>query len=80
MRSAWRSRVELPREESRGRLQDLVGASQLLDLTLEICQPLALVGGEARTTTGIALPVADPLTKGLALRERCSPPASPCDG
>src|SRR4029453_10328509 len=34
-------RVELPREESRGRLENLVGAPQLTVLALELLDPLA---------------------------------------
>ena len=57
--------VELRREESRGRLQDLVGAAQLPDLALQLGDPLALVGGHARPRPAVDLGLADPLAQRL---------------
>jgi hypothetical protein len=64
--------VELPREESRGRLRDLVGSPHFLDPTLEIGQPLALVGRESRTSTGISFALANPPSQRLAFSSHLS--------
>ena len=46
-----RLRVELPREESRGRLQDFVGPAQLFDFTFELFHLRPLVGGHGEFWT-----------------------------
>jgi len=54
------ARVELPREENRGRLQNLVGLLEISDLPLKIPDPLLLDGRDARTRTGIDLSLQHP--------------------
>src|SRR5437879_7498722 len=61
----WRSRVELPREKSRGRLEDLVGPPQLPVLPLELSEALTFVGGQAGTQAAIDLGLLDPRAKRL---------------
>src|SRR5688500_17283344 len=58
-------RVELPREESRRRLENLVGAPQLPVLTLELLDPLGLRAGHPRTLARIGLGLAHPTAQRL---------------
>jgi hypothetical protein len=53
-------RVELPREETRGRQQDLVGPLQLPDLTLQILDPPCVTGGGPRPLPAIDAVLLDP--------------------
>ena len=59
--TTWQSRVQLPREESRRRLQDLVGPAQLPDLPLQLGDPLRVhrrgTGPPASVDLRLAYPV-----------------------
>src|SRR5690606_35295522 len=61
------SRVQLPREESRGRLQDLVGTAQFPVLTLELHDPLRIHSGGTRPVAGVDLALPDPVTQRLPI-------------
>src|SRR5271157_3643549 len=63
--SLLRAAVELRPEESRGALEDLVGAAQLPVLLLELDDTASLLGGEARSSALVDLGLADPLAKRL---------------
>src|SRR5438105_10422954 len=69
--SPLRSAVELRPEESRRRLEDLIGPPQLEVLALQLLDPLALLGREpvalAAVDLGLAPPVADALGVHAAL-------------
>src|SRR5215210_6213544 len=58
-------RVELPREESRRRLEDLVRAPQLTVLALELLDPLRLNRAHTRPGAVIDLGLPDPRTQRL---------------
>src|SRR3954452_22522965 len=51
--SPGQSRVELPREETRGRQQDLVGPLELTNLPLQLPQPGGIGGRHPRSATGV---------------------------
>src|SRR4051794_33401988 len=53
--SPGQSRVELPREETRGRQEDLVGPLELTDLPLQLPQPRRVRGRGPRPAPGIDL-------------------------
>src|SRR5699024_11593722 len=55
-----RGAVELRREESRGRLQDLIGSAQFPVLFLEVFDSLGFSGGGAGPVAGIDLVLVDP--------------------
>src|SRR4029453_12675721 len=59
------ARVELPREETRRRLEDLVGPAQLPDLLLQPGPPPLLLGGHPRAAAAVDLGPLDPLAEGL---------------
>ena len=56
-----------PREESRGRLQNLVGPAQLEVLLFQLLEPAPFVGGQPGPLAGIGLGPPDPLSKGLVV-------------
>jgi hypothetical protein len=47
--------LEFPREESRGRSQDLVGLLEISHLPLAVFHPLLLGGRDTRTLAGVDL-------------------------
>src|SRR3954447_24765379 len=53
--SPGQSRVELPREETRGRQEDFVGPLELMDLPLQLPQPRRVRGRGPRPAPGIDL-------------------------
>src|SRR3954469_4580184 len=53
--SPGQSRVELPREETRGRQEDFVGPLELTDLPLQLPQPRRVRGRGPRPAPGIDL-------------------------
>src|SRR5262245_26261448 len=57
--------VELRREESRRRLQDLIRPTQLLHLTLELPHPGPLIRRQPRALTSVGLSPPDPLAQRL---------------
>src|SRR4051794_7731720 len=61
--------VELRREESRGRLEDLVGPAQLRVLLLQRLQLLRLRGRRPGPDTGVHLPLPHPLAQRLRSRD-----------
>src|SRR4051812_12450062 len=61
--------VELRREESRGRLEDLVGPTQLRVLLLQRLQLLRLRGRRPRPDTGVHLRLPHPLAQRLGSRD-----------
>jgi hypothetical protein len=62
--------LELGREESRRRLQNLVRAAQLPVLALELLEPLALIRREARPVPLVDLDAAHPLPHRLRCRSQ----------
>src|SRR5690606_40614940 len=58
-------RVELPRKESRRRLEDLVGAPQLAVLTLELLDPLGLHARDPRALARVGLSLTHPTPERL---------------
>ena len=57
--------VELRHEESLGRLEDLIGAAQLPDLSTELAQLSGLLARHTRPDPAIDLGLADPLAQRL---------------
>src|SRR6266511_3804053 len=57
--------AQLPREESRGRLQDLVGAAQLTDLAFQLRDPLPLSGRHAQAAATVDLGLPHPAAQRL---------------
>jgi hypothetical protein len=57
--------VELPREENRGRLQNLVGLLEISVLALELFDPLLLGRGDTRAVLGVDLRLQHPLAQSL---------------
>src|ERR671918_605011 len=66
MRSPGRARVEFPREETRGGLEDLVGPAQLADLALQLGDAPTLLAGHPGTGAAVDLGLAHPAAQGLA--------------
>src|SRR5439155_98791 len=64
-RSSSGARVELPREESRRRLEDLVGSAEFPVLSLELGDARSLFGAEPGPVPAVDLGLADPLAEGL---------------
>lgn len=58
------ARVELPREEKRRRLQNLVGFLEISVLALQLFDPLLLGGGDTRALMSVDLDLQHPLTQG----------------
>src|SRR5918996_5992590 len=58
-------RVELPRKESRRRLEDLVRAAQLAVLALELLDALGLRAGYPRSLAAVGLGLAHPAAQRL---------------
>src|SRR3954452_16894317 len=71
--SPGQSRVELPREETRGRQQDLVGPLELTNLPLQLPQPVGIGGRHPRSATGVDVGLLAP----TAQRIDIDPPPSP---
>ncbi|WP_158083903.1 hypothetical protein [Mycobacterium sp. AT1] len=55
------ARVELPREENRGCLQNLVGFLEISAITLQLLDALLLGGGDTGGVLGIDLSLQNPL-------------------
>src|SRR5690606_1730878 len=57
--------VQLPREEGRGCLQNLVGTPQFPDFPLQLHDPLRIHSGDPRPLAGVDLRLPDPVTQSL---------------
>jgi hypothetical protein len=60
------SRVELPREETGGCLEDLIRPAQLAVVPLQLGEAPAFLAGHTRTVAAVDLGLADPAPQRLA--------------